>query len=86
MNFFDGENGQFSSDGKWWIFLAVTIPLTLIVVGFWFAWILWKRRQADGNGDNGCNDESSNEVPAGRESFTRGVSSATGVVEGVWNR
>lgn len=79
MNFFDGENGHFSSDGRWWIFLAVSIPLTLIVVGSWFAWIFWKGRQAEGNGYNGDSDENNNEIPAGREGDTRrGISSATG--------
>lgn len=60
MNFFDGEGGHFTSDSKWWIFLAASIPLTLLVVGSWSAWMLWKRRKADGEGYTG-------EIPAGEE-------------------
>ncbi|KAK2761198.1 hypothetical protein FQN54_001719 [Arachnomyces sp. PD_36] len=85
MNFFDGENGHFRSDGKWWIFLAVTIPLTIIVVGSWFAWVFWKRRRAEGGGDDGSNEDKGYEIPISRGGDTRRMSSATAVADGAWN-
>lgn len=90
MNFFDGEGGHFSSDGRWWVFFVVSIPLTLIVVGSWFGWIFWKRRQAEGNGNNGGGDQN-NDIPVGRDSgggggSARGVASATGIAGEGWNR
>ena len=86
MNFFDGENGHFQSDGKWWIFLAVSIPLTLIVVGSWFGWILYKRRKAEGNGDGNDSNGNRKDVTNGGESDMRGITSASEMVEGGWNR
>ena len=46
MSFFNinQSNGKSSLvvDSHWWIYPAVTIPLTLIVCGVWLCWLKWK--------------------------------------------
>jgi len=52
MNVFDSTTGNFVVDPKWWLFPAITIPLTLLVIGCWFGWILWKRQKRLDRQDN----------------------------------
>jgi hypothetical protein len=51
MNFFSSEGGgKFVVNKKWWIFVAVTVPLTGLVLGAWYLWLRVegaKERQED---------------------------------------
>lgn len=38
MTFFSFQNGSTNVAPTLWIYFAITIPLTLIVLGFWFWW------------------------------------------------
>ena len=38
MGFFDGGGGNFTVAPEWWIFLAVTVPLTIGLVVIWWMW------------------------------------------------
>ncbi len=38
MSFFNAQGGKFTIASEWWISLAVTIPLTIVVVVFWWLW------------------------------------------------
>ena len=29
---------------QWWLYLAVTVPLTIIVFGSWVVWLQWRMR------------------------------------------
>jgi len=46
MPFFkwDGNNHN-TVQGQFWIYLAVTIPLTLVVMAFSFLWVWWSQRR-----------------------------------------
>lgn len=37
--------------GQFWIYFAVTIPLTVVVLGICAAWLVWSGRRADENGE-----------------------------------
>ena len=46
MVFFTSDTGSASGlrvTPLWWIYLAVTVPLTLITVGVWLGWLRWVR-------------------------------------------
>ncbi|KAI4185217.1 MAG: hypothetical protein LQ346_005946 [Caloplaca aetnensis] len=51
MVFFTAESDSpsgFRVNSLWWIYVAVTIPLTMLTVGAWLGWlrwVRWKRRQ-----------------------------------------
>src|ERR1700761_7306430 len=58
MGFFDfgatdGELGQHGLRvaGQFWIYFAVTVPLTVVVLGVCAAWLLWSGRQDDDFGE-----------------------------------
>jgi hypothetical protein len=34
-----GANGAFSVNHLWWLYVAVTVPLTVIVVLSWIGWL-----------------------------------------------
>ncbi|KAL9611108.1 MAG: hypothetical protein Q9167_004241 [Letrouitia subvulpina] len=36
-------NSKFSVNAKWWIYLAATIPLTILTVSLWLGWVKYKR-------------------------------------------
>ena len=38
MTFFDSADGSFFVLKKWWLYLAITVPLTLVTVGVWWSW------------------------------------------------
>jgi len=38
---FDASKGRLEVSGQGWIYLACTIPLTLIVLALSFAWMWW---------------------------------------------
>ena len=38
MSFFDSSSGPWQVSGEWWIFLAVTVPLTIATVVVWLVW------------------------------------------------
>jgi len=33
--------------GDWWIYIAVTLPLTLLVVVVWTGWLRWERHRKE---------------------------------------
>lgn len=33
----------FRVNSLWWIYVAVTIPLTMLTVGVWLGWLKWVR-------------------------------------------
>lgn len=37
--------------GQFWIYFAVTIPLTVVVLGICAAWLVWSGRRVDENGE-----------------------------------
>ena len=46
MVFFTADSGSASGlrvTPLWWLYLAVTIPLTLVTVGLWLGWLRWVR-------------------------------------------
>ena len=46
MVFFTADSGSasgFRVTPLWWIYLAVTIPLTMVTVGVWLGWLKWVR-------------------------------------------
>jgi hypothetical protein len=43
MNFFHTEGNSFVVNDKWWIFVAFTVPLTLLVFCVWFWWLRMER-------------------------------------------
>lgn len=48
MVFFTTESSSgsgFRVNSLWWIYLAVTIPLTMLTVGVWLGWLWWVRRR-----------------------------------------
>src|SRR5437667_9337426 len=52
MVFFDfsiGETGRevFRVSGRLWLFLAVTVPLTLLVFAVWIIWQRWRARRKE---------------------------------------
>ena len=47
MAFFDSENGSFFVLKKWWLYLAITVPLTLVTVGLWRFWETIKDRAGE---------------------------------------
>jgi hypothetical protein len=52
MGFFqfhkDSENhSHISVAPEWWLYLAVTLPLTAVVLGAWNGWLWWKERSVD---------------------------------------
>jgi hypothetical protein len=59
MGFFDFEqNTDVPADsrlrvgGQFWIYFAVVIPLTMLVLGICFAWLQWSNRHGDDFGDS----------------------------------
>lgn len=38
MAFFNGQGGYLSVTSNWWIFLATTVPMTLMLFLFWLRW------------------------------------------------
>lgn len=44
MTFFNFQNGEDTVSSQFWIYWAVSIPLTMIIVGIWYVWE--KRREA----------------------------------------
>lgn len=32
---------------EWWLYLAVTLPFTVVVLGTWNGWLWWKERSVD---------------------------------------
>jgi len=47
MGFFDINQDQIKLSRQGWIYLATTIPLTLVVLGVSFAWIMWTGRMEE---------------------------------------
>jgi hypothetical protein len=38
----DAPRGESVLKSRFWVFWAVTIPLTLAVIGVWWLWMLWR--------------------------------------------
>ena len=38
MTFFDSADGSVFVLKEWWLYLAITVPLTLITVELWWSW------------------------------------------------
>ena len=38
MNFFDYSAGSIHVSGRWWLYVAITIPMTILTIGTWWAW------------------------------------------------
>jgi hypothetical protein len=49
FNFSIGADGKeaLRVSGKWWLFLAVTVPLTLLVFAVWISWQQWRVRRKE---------------------------------------
>ena len=47
MGFFNIDQDQIKLSRQGWIYLATTIPLTLVVLGVSFAWIMWAGRKEE---------------------------------------
>ena len=52
MSFFDfsiGADGKeaFKVSGRWWLLLAVTVPLTILVFAVWMSWQYWRVRRKE---------------------------------------
>lgn len=47
MTFFDSAGGSFFVLKKWWLYLAITVPLTLLTVGIWWSWEIISNWVAD---------------------------------------
>jgi len=47
MGFFNIDQDQIELSRQGWIYLAITIPLTLVVLGVSFAWIMWTGRKEE---------------------------------------
>lgn len=41
MAFFDNQNGVVVMAHDWWLFIATTIPITIILVAIWQIWLSW---------------------------------------------
>ena len=61
MNFFDYSTGSIHVSARWWLYVAITVPMTVLTIGTWWAWTyvsslarfaIWgrkRRRSAEGN-------------------------------------
>ena len=38
MVFFDAKEDGYIVDPRWWLFLAITLPLTMATIGTWWLW------------------------------------------------
>jgi len=51
MGFFqfhqDKNHVHVSVAPEWWLYLAVTLPLTVVILGAWNGWLWWKERSVD---------------------------------------
>jgi membrane protein implicated in regulation of membrane protease activity len=45
--FFDYAETGLRVSGKWWVLLAVTIPLTIVVFVVWLLWLRFRRSKED---------------------------------------
>lgn len=43
---FDGKAGQLQVSSSWWLYPAVTVPLTVTIFGIWMGWMKWKLASA----------------------------------------
>ena len=41
MVFFDNQNGEVVVTHDWWLFIATTIPITIILITIWQIWLSW---------------------------------------------
>lgn len=41
MVFFDNQNGEVVVTTDWWLFIATTIPITIILIMIWRIWLSW---------------------------------------------
>lgn len=41
MAFFDYQNGEVVMAHDWWLFVATTIPITIILIAIWRIWLSW---------------------------------------------
>lgn len=48
MTFFNWQsnNGQYVSE-KFWMYWAITIPVTIVIVAIWFVWERWREAKYD---------------------------------------
>ncbi|KAL8933822.1 MAG: hypothetical protein Q9216_006197 [Gyalolechia sp. 2 TL-2023] len=62
MVFFSTESisaSGFQVNPLWWIYLVVTIPLTMLTVGVWLGWLRWvRRRRVQDEEDMGLKEKS----------------------------
>ena len=54
---FDFRNPPYQVSGVFWIYWAVTIPLTLVVVGVWRLWLYFRNRQLQQEAKLGLDEE-----------------------------
>ena len=40
----DGPEPRLTVNPYWWLYVAVTVPLTALVLAAWLGWMRWKRR------------------------------------------
>lgn len=40
------KSGHLSVASEWWLYLAVTLPLTVVVLGLWNGWVWWKEKNS----------------------------------------
>ena len=38
MNFFTYSTGNLELSEQWWLYVAITIPMTVVTIGVWWAW------------------------------------------------
>ena len=39
----DGPEPRLTVNEHWWLYIAVTVPLTVLVLAVWLGWMRWKR-------------------------------------------
>ena len=38
MNFFNYSAGNIHVSARWWLYVAITVPMTVLTIGIWWAW------------------------------------------------
>lgn len=38
MNFFNYSTGHLELSEQWWLYVAITVPMTIVTIGVWWAW------------------------------------------------
>ena len=41
----DGNHVNITVSPQWWLYLVVTLPLTVVVLGAWNVWLRWKEER-----------------------------------------